>query len=260
MNAWCFEPALESDPDSATHPRLSPLPRSEHAEQTVCFALSPGLGNPGACHGYSLPPLRRHRCPQEQRRRLRPLRRPPRQGLRGDPHLLDHDRRPAGPGGLADRPRRHARGDGIDRRLLEAGLQHPGGRRLRHSGQRRAHQEGARPQDGRQGLPVDRPVVAARLAPRQFRAAATNPRAAGPDPAADAVDPGTVGGGQPHPEGAGGRQHQAGRRGDGRARRLGPGHARSLDRRGDRPREAGRPGASVCERRSRRCGWRCRDA
>src|SRR5262249_51993837 len=45
--AWCLEPALASDPDGAPHPRLSPLPGSEHAEQTACPALSPGQGDSG---------------------------------------------------------------------------------------------------------------------------------------------------------------------------------------------------------------------
>ena len=40
---------------------------------------------------------------------------------------------------------------------------------------------------------------------------------------------------QPDPEGAGGREHQTGRRGRGYPRRLGPGHAQGVDRPGRRP-------------------------
>ena len=43
------------------------------------------------------------------------------------PHLRHHDRRPAGAGRLAGRAGRHARGHGIDRRVLEADLEPPGG-------------------------------------------------------------------------------------------------------------------------------------
>ena len=51
----------------------------------------------------------------------------------------------------------HSRGDGGDRRLLEAGMEHPQRRRLRtDAGERGPHQERPRPQDGRQRRHVDR--------------------------------------------------------------------------------------------------------
>jgi hypothetical protein len=31
--SWCFEPACQSDPDSAAYPKLSPPAVGEHAEQ-----------------------------------------------------------------------------------------------------------------------------------------------------------------------------------------------------------------------------------
>ena len=70
----------------------------------------------------------------------------------------------------------------------------------------------------------------------QLRPAAADPRAARPDAAADPAGPRPRRGGQPHPEGAGGRQHQAGRRRHRRAGGLGPGDDRGADRRARRTR------------------------
>ena len=108
-------------------------------------------------------------------------------------------------------PRRGPRRDGIDRRLLEAGLQPPGGPLRGPAGQRPAHQAGPGPQDRRQGrqwiaqllqhgllrpsfIPP-RPIRELRDLTRQ-RTQLIRERAVGV---------------QPDPEGAGGRQHQAGR-------------------------------------------------
>ena len=73
-----------------------------------------------------------------------------------------------------------------------------------------------------------------------FIPAAGDPRAPRPDAAADRAGPRPGRGGQPHPEGAGGRQHQAGRRRQRRAGRLGPRHDPGDHRRPGRPGAAGR--------------------
>ena len=97
---------------------------------------------------------------------------------RSAPYLRHHDRRAARTGRLAGRPRRRPGRPGIDRGLLEAGVQPPGGPLLAAGGQRPAHQAGPRAQDRREGLPVDRPVAPARPAAAQLRPAAADPRCA----------------------------------------------------------------------------------
>src|SRR5436305_1712533 len=85
--------------------------------------------------------------PAVHRRRLRRAGRPRRRGRPGGPQLRHHDRRAAGAVRLAGRAGRGPGRDGVDRRLLEADLQPPGGPLPRHAGQRPAHQAGPRAQD-----------------------------------------------------------------------------------------------------------------
>ena len=71
----------------------------------------------------------------------------------------------------------------------------------------------------------------------QLHPAAVDPRAPRADPAADRAGPRPGGGGQPDPQGAGGRQHQAGLRRQRRAGGLGPGHDPGDHRRQEDPDE-----------------------
>ncbi len=107
-----------------------------------------------------------------------------------------------------------------------------------HAGQRASPQAGPGAQDRRQGRRVDRPALAVRPAGPQLHPAAADPRPARADAAAGPAGPRPRRGGQPHPEGAGGGQHQAGQRRQRRARRLGPRHDPGADRRGRRPRSS----------------------
>ena len=73
-----------------------------------------------------------------------------------------------------------------------------------------------------------------------------------------------AGGVNRHPEGAGGRQHQAGQRGQRRAGGLGPGHDRGLESAGRRPGGAGRAGPQAAapedpRAEARRCDGRATD-
>ena len=61
------------------------------------------------------------------------------------PHVRHDDAGAAGPRRLAAASGLHARRDGVDRRLLEAGVQHPQGALRGPAGQRPPHQGGAWP-------------------------------------------------------------------------------------------------------------------
>ena len=78
--------------------------------------------------------------------------------------VRDHDGGSARHGGLADRSRLHARGDGGDRRVLEAGVAHPRRRGVVHVGarQRAAHPERSGPQERPERRGLDRRPVGAR--------------------------------------------------------------------------------------------------
>ena len=69
-----------------------------------------------------------------------------------DPDVRHHDCAP----GLATRARDHARGHGVDRRLLAPGVLPARGRLHRAVGQRGAHQARPQPQDRCAGLRLDR--------------------------------------------------------------------------------------------------------
>ena len=81
-------------------------------------------------------------------------------------------------GGLADRGGLHARGDGGDRRVLEAGVARPRRRRVVHAGarQRAAHPERSGPQERPERRGLDRRPVGARADSGQLRAAGPRSR------------------------------------------------------------------------------------
>ena len=96
----------------------------------------------------------------------------------GDAELSNHDRGAADAAGLAAQLRRDACRDGIDRRLLAAGLLPARGSHGVLAAQRSAPAQRPRPQDRRQGRRVDLPARRARARPRELRAAPGDPRAA----------------------------------------------------------------------------------
>src|SRR5436309_3547821 len=89
---------------------------------------------------------------------------------------------------------------------------------------------------------MDRATAATRPAQGEFRAASPDSGITRPDAAADATGGGEGERVQPYPEGAGGRQPQAGQRGQRRARGQRPGHAAVAPRRGGQRRGVGEPG------------------
>ena len=145
----------------ATNPNLSP-PRPRGARRADCSTLARSSGGRGplgrTADGHPVSLLRRPRRPQGDRRRLRP---PPRRPTaRSRQEVRTFGTMTADLLALADwlaDAGRHPRRHGIDRRLLEAGLQPPGGPLRAAAGQRPAHQAGARAQDRRQGLPSGSP-------------------------------------------------------------------------------------------------------
>ena len=116
---------------------------------------------------------------------------------------------PARVGRLAGRVQRDPRGDGIDRRLLEADLEPARGAVRVAAGQCPAHQAGAWPQDRRQGLRVVGRPAAARLAARQLRARPATARVARVDTLSHHPGPRARLRDQSPAEDARGRQHQA---------------------------------------------------
>src|SRR5207247_7910231 len=104
----------------------------------------------------------------------------------GDAPFRDDDSRLAGIGRMAPAERNPTRGDGVDGRVLETGVEHFGTRRIRIAvGERARSQGGTWTQNGSKGQPVDRRFAQAWIAAKQFCAAASNPGFAGFD-----TDPG----------------------------------------------------------------------
>jgi hypothetical protein len=211
------EPVPESGPGVAANPVLSTPPppqgggrRSRRTEcRNPCRRLPAARAArvlPGGTRdGQDQPAVRGTGRSQGLGLGLRPRRR---QG-RLDRTLRDQRPRAAAAGrppGVAGRDRR---GDGVDRRLLEAGLEPAGGPLRTDAGQRPAREAGPRPQDRREGLPVDRRAAGARAAQAQLRARPPAARAARPDAAAGAAAGRPGAGGEPPAQDAGGRQRQA---------------------------------------------------
>src|SRR3989449_9856794 len=136
---------------------------------------------------------------------------------------------PFGDGRLDGRARRHAGGDGIDRRVLETDLQHPGEPLHDAAGECAAPEASTGAEERCTGLPVDRTTVAVRVAERQLHSATLPARIARSDPTPNAVGGGKDTHREPDSQGFAGYQHQAIVGGDGCSGRLRPGDAGSLD-------------------------------
>ena len=126
----------------------------------------------GARHGHHLCQGSRTGRASEVHHRWRTL--PPgnRETLRRGPDLRNHDQEPLGVGRLPRSARCDTRGYGIDRRPLEAGLEHPGGTVHPAFSEPPSRQAGARPQIGCERRRMDRSAVAVRTPARQLRAEA----------------------------------------------------------------------------------------
>ena len=140
--------------------------------------------------GSPVSPVRRVGCPLAARERVRAHRGRP-EGHDGASGVRDHDDGPARTGGVADRGGLHTRGDGSDRRVLEAGVAHPRRRSVVDAGarQRAAHPERSGPQERPEGRCLDRRPVGARADPGQLCAAGPDPGVARPDADPQAAGP-----------------------------------------------------------------------
>ena len=140
--------------------------------------------------GSLVPPVRRVGCPLSVRERVR-AHRCGSEGHDRAPGVCDYDGGSARTGGLADRGGLHARGDGGDRRVLEAGVARPRRRRVVHAGarQRAAHPERSGPQERPERRGLDRRPVGARADSGQLRAAGPDPGTARPDADPQATGP-----------------------------------------------------------------------
>src|SRR5712691_2802802 len=149
-----------------------------------------------------------------------------------DTPLGHDDPGPFGDGRFDGRARRHAGGDGIDRRVLETDLQHPGEPLHDAAGECAAPEAITGAEERCTGLPVDRTTVAVRVAERQLHSATLPARIARSDPTPNAVGGAKDTHREPDSQGFAGYQHQAIVGGDGCSGRLRPGDAGSLDRGG----------------------------
>src|SRR5437868_7686883 len=92
----------------------------------------------------------------------------------GNSALWDDD---GGIGRLAEGARDRTCSDGVDRCVLEAGVEYFGGRGIRSAaGERARSQDCARAQDGSEGQPVDRGFAPAWLIAEELRATETDSR------------------------------------------------------------------------------------
>src|ERR1700730_10572332 len=92
------------------------------------------------------------------------------QDRRGNAALWDDDGGLVGIGRLAESARDRTCGDGVDRCVLEAGVEYFGGRGIRSAaGECARSQDCARAQDGSEGQPVDRRFAPARLVAEEVR-------------------------------------------------------------------------------------------
>src|SRR5713101_6504738 len=127
------------------------------------------------------------------------------QDRRGNAALWDDDGGLVGIGRLAEGARNTTCGDGVDRCVLEAGMEYFGGRGIRSAaGERARSQDCARAQDRSEGQPVDRGFAPTRFIAEEFCATETSSRSARSD-----ENPGHAGarsqlGQQSDSEGAGG--------------------------------------------------------
>src|SRR5260370_1335459 len=99
------------------------------------------------------------------------------QDRRGNAALWDDDGGLAGIGRLAEGAWDRTCGDGVNRCLLEAGVEYFGGGGIRSAaGERARSQHCARAQDRSEGQPVDRRFAPARVVAQEFRATSTGSR------------------------------------------------------------------------------------
>src|SRR5437867_2440606 len=95
----------------------------EHARETQRFRRPPRDGAEGGCHASHVGTLLRTGYPQIQHHGLCPDQRK-REDARRDASFWDDDRGLAGIGRMAPAERNPTRGDGINGRVLEAGVEH----------------------------------------------------------------------------------------------------------------------------------------
>src|SRR3984885_12252789 len=106
---------------------------------------------------------------------------------RGETAIRNHHGGVGVAAGLAESRRRHARSDGIDRFLLEAGIQRTGGKPESLPGQSAGSEEPQGPQNRRQGWLVAGTSAAARHDLSQFHSPAGDSRTARSDEKAQAA-------------------------------------------------------------------------
>jgi len=157
--------------------------------------------------------------------------------------MWNHDQRVVTFSGLATGARCDACGDGSHRRVLEAGMAHPGRAVSTAAGEPGTSKGAAWPENGSEGWGTDRGFFAAWITARQFCAAPTDSTVAGSDPRADDVDPGAGTDRESDSEGVGRRQYQTEQRDGGRAGGFRTADATSDDCRNHRAGSIGGVGA-----------------
>ena len=139
-----------------------------------------------AADGSPVSALRRLGCPREDGRRLC-AQHVGRDGHLRTPHGLDEYSRTARTRGLADGAWRHARGDGSNRRLLEAGVACPRRPRDPRARQCHAHPEHPGSEERQERCDVDRRSPGAGADSQQLRPANAHPGTARSHPHAQAA-------------------------------------------------------------------------
>src|SRR5437870_3655186 len=207
--AWCLKPAKESGLDIAPNPQWSPR-ICESTRSILChtFDVHRRRGR-GDDHGEHFPLLCWFGRPQGFGRSLCTTNRTKRPLASTDTPLGHDDPGPFGDGRLDGRARRHAGGHGIDRRVLETDLQHPGEPLHDAAGECAAPEASTGAEERCTGLPVDRTTVAVRVAERQLHSATLPARIARSDPTPNAVGGGKDTHREPDSQGFAGYQHQA---------------------------------------------------
>src|SRR5215207_10366978 len=191
-------PSVSLYPEPLEHPVLLPWAGrpSERAIQISWIkGLHAGTGvvePTGGSHGSHLSTLWRAGRAQGSGGGLRPAGRRP-GGEAGD-EALRHDHAAVAPAfGLAGEPSGDARGDGVDGRVLEAGLAHPGRGVRAGARQGEGHAQRAGPEKRRERFLLDHRVAGARADSPQLRPSGADPGDARPDPYAQATGAGAGG-------------------------------------------------------------------
>src|SRR5262249_40500682 len=182
---WLWDPGRGQAPRTVASP-----PRDSTRRIFVAVSASPPCAESEASDGSALRRLLWPRRVQGQRHRLSPVAGRWTAAPPGGAHVRHLHPRAAAAGRLAQRRRLHPRHDGVDRHLVAARLQAPGGELRAVGGERAACEDGAGPQDGRARQRVARPAPRARPAPPELRAAGGAARAARRRPLPQALDRG----------------------------------------------------------------------